>query len=199
MKNNSTWNQWIAPIVVLVAICLVITFALAETNSFTAPVIAANEKATADQARTELLSDGDAFTQYDGELIPATSDGKCHVEEVYTADNGAGVVITVVTKSFGGDLTEMIGIDKDGAITGVKVTKHADTAGLGTKAHDPAHVVNYVGVKELNSTKAKEETATIGEQNDGAWYITGATISSNAVHYGVHEALAQFEAMGGEQ
>lgn len=192
MKSN-TYKEYVAPIVVLVGICLVISFALAMTNSKTAPVIEANDKAAADQARTELLPEGDAFTQFDGELIAPTADGKVNVKDVYTADNGAGVVITVGTKSFGGELTEMIGIDKDGKITGVKVTKHNDTAGLGTKAHDPEFVKQYIGVDTLTCTSAKDESKT----GNGITYISGASISSNAVHYGVHEALAQFEAMGG--
>ncbi len=40
------------------------------------------------------------------------------------------------TSILGGLLTEMVGIDANGAITGVKVTAHADTKGLGTKAHE---------------------------------------------------------------
>lgn len=191
MKSN-TYKEYVAPIVVLVGICLVISFALAMTNSKTAPVIEANDKAAADQARTELLPDGDAFTQADVDLL-ATEDGKVNVKEVFTADNGAGMVVTVGTKSFGGELIEMIGIDKDGKVTGVQVTKHNDTAGLGTKAHDPEFVKQYIGMDTLTNISAKEESKT----GDGITYITGASISSNAVHYGVYEALAQFEAMGG--
>ena len=191
MKSN-TYKEYVAPIVVLVGICLVISFALAMTNSKTAPVIEANDKAAADQARTELLPDGDAFTQADVDLL-ATEDGKVNVKEVFTADNGAGMVVTVGTKSFGGELIEMIGIDKDGKVTGVQVTKHKDTAGLGTKAHDPEFVKQYIGMDTLTNISAKEESKT----GDGITYITGASISSNAVHYGVYEALAQFEAMGG--
>lgn len=53
------------------------------------------------------------------------------------------MVVTVSTKSFGGALTEMIGIDADGKITGVEVTSHADTPGLGTKAHDAGYLAQY--------------------------------------------------------
>ena len=38
MKSN-TYKDYIAPVVVLVAICLVVTFALAFVNSITAPII----------------------------------------------------------------------------------------------------------------------------------------------------------------
>ena len=196
MKNN-TFKEWVAPILVLVCICLVITGALAYTNSITKPIIEENEKNTADATRAELLPEGQGFTQYDGELLEKTSDGKVTVQDVYTADNGAGMVITVVTKSFGGNMTQMIGIDKDGKVTGVRITKHSDTAGLGDKAHNVNHTQDYTGVSELNSVTAKDETEELGASNDGAWYITGATISSNAVHYGVKQALEQFKAIGG--
>lgn len=190
--KDSKFSNYVAPIVVLVGICFVITLALAFVNHFAAPVIADNEKATADANRVQLLPDGDTFSEYTGELL-ATDDGKVYIQDAYTADNGAGVVITAVTKSFGGDLTEMIGIDKEGAITGVVVTKHSDTAGLGTKAHDPGYLKQYKGVTELQSISAKDES----KAGNGISYVTGASISSNAVHYGIYEALQQFEAMGG--
>ena len=53
------------------------------------------------------------------------------------------MVVTVKTASFGGLLTEMVGIDSEGAITGVKVTAHGDTKGLGTKAHDSGYLELY--------------------------------------------------------
>ena len=190
--KNSTFKEYIAPVVVLVAICLVITLALALTNNVTAPVIEANDKAAADANRIELLPDGDAFTEYTGELL-ATEDGKVYIQDVYQADNGAGMVVTAVTKSFGGALTEMIGIDQNGAITGVVVTKHSDTTGLGTKAHEPGYLKQYVGVTELNCIGAKDESKT----ENGITYVSGASISSNAVHYGIYEALQQYQAING--
>ena len=51
----SNWNKIGKPIVVLCLICVVITGALAATNSATAPVIKAAEEAAAQAARTELL------------------------------------------------------------------------------------------------------------------------------------------------
>ena len=49
MKSN-TYKEYIAPVVVLVAICLVVTFALAFVNSITAPIIEENAIATANAA-----------------------------------------------------------------------------------------------------------------------------------------------------
>ncbi|MEY8369339.1 FMN-binding protein [Anaerovoracaceae bacterium 42-11] len=188
MKNNNTFKEYVAPIVVLVAICLVITAALAATYGVAKPIIDKNAIESANEARAELLPAADSFTAFDGELAVCDPD-KVYAVDCYIADNGSGMVITVNTKSFGGALTEMIGIDADGKITGVKVTAHADTPGLGTKAHDPGHLAQYQGLSELTDTTAKGDASVN--------HISGATISSNAVHYGVYCALEQYKIVGG--
>ena len=189
MKNNEFVKERVMPIVVLVTICLVITAALAYTNSITKPIIAENAIKAANEARVTLLAEADGFTAFDGDLI-SYEEGAVAVTECYIADNGAGMVITVSTKSFGGAMIEMIGLDAEGKITGVKVTSHADTPGLGTKAHDEVnHLPQYVGVSELTSPSAKAE-ASID-------HIAGATVTSDAVHYGVKAALEQYKIAGG--
>jgi len=188
MKNNTTFKEYVAPILVLVCICLVVTAALAATYGVAKPIIDTNTKKAADEARMELLAEADSFTAFDGELAVAEAD-KVFVTECYIADNGTGMVVTVSTKSFGGALTEMIGIDAEGKITGVKVTGHADTPGLGTKAHDAGYLEAYKGLTEILATTAKDE-ATIN-------HVSGATISSNAVHYGVFAAMEQYKIVGG--
>lgn len=188
MKNNSNFKKNAAPIIVLVSICLVVTAALAATFGVADPVIKANAIKKATETRKELLSKADKFTKYDGKLWKS-QDGKAHVEDAYVADNKAGVVMTVVTKSFGGDLTEMIGIGKDGKITGVKVTNASDTPGLGTKAQAEGHLVQYIGLTEIYEISCKDDKQVK--------HITGATISSNAVHYGVYAAMQQYKDMGG--
>ncbi len=187
MKSN-TFKEYIQPIVVLVAICLVITFALAYVNSITAPIIADNAARNADAARAELLPAASTFEQYSGDLVVVEPD-KIYVTDCYVAD-GIGMVVTVDTKSFGGILTEMIGIDNTGAITGVKVISHADTKGLGTKAHDAGYLEQYIGKAELaGADNIKGDTAVT--------HISGATISSNGVYQGVCAALEQYKTMGG--
>lgn len=187
MKSN-TFKEYIQPSVVLVAICLVITFALAYVNSITSPIIAENTAKAADATRTELLPAATSFTQYDGELVEVVKD-KVFVEDCYIAE-GVGMVVTVKTASFGGLLTEMVGIDASGAITGVKVTAHADTKGLGTKAHEGEFVSQYQGKTTLAFADNVKGDPDIK-------YVSGATISTNGVYQGVCAALKQFEAVGG--
>ena len=187
MKSNA-FKEYIAPVVVLVCICLVVTGVLAAVNKVTSPIIEETAIKNANATRAELLPEADSFTEYDGELA-VIEEGKVYVTDCYIADNDAGMVVTVQTKSFGGLLTEMIGIDSTGAITGVKVTAHGDTPGLGTKAHDPAYLEQYVGLTEAEDKTAKGDT--------NVTHVSGATISSNAVHAGVYAALEQQKIVGG--
>ena len=172
------------PTVILLIICLVISAALAFTYQLTAPQIEKINKETADAARMEVLSAADAFTPVEGELPEG-------VTEYYVANNGAGVVVTAQNKSFGGTLTAMIGIDAEGVITGVKVTGHGDTPGLGTKAHDAGYLATqYAGKASTDNAGSIKDDTTIDQ-------VTGATVSSNAVYGCVNYALAAYVEMGG--
>ena len=83
MKTN-TFKEYIQPTVILVAICLVMTFALAYVNSITAPIIADNTVKAADAARAELLPAATSFEQYDGDLVVLEPD-KVYVTDCYIA------------------------------------------------------------------------------------------------------------------
>lgn len=187
MKSN-TYKEYIAPVVVLVCICLVITAALAVTYGITNPIINKNAQASADKTRIELLSGAKDFTQYKGKLV-VEEPKATYVQNVYTANNGAGMVATVVTKSFGGALTMMVGIDSKGEITGVKVTNHSDTPGLGTKNMTTSYLGQYKGLTSINSKNVKED----GQIK----YISGASVTGGAIHYGVYAAMDQYKLMGG--
>ena len=187
-SKNSAFKEYISPVLVLVLICFVVTFALAFTYGITAPIIAENTARAASEARMELLPDADNFSEADAEP-KVLEEGKVFVVDTYTADNGAGMVVTVKSNSYGGLLTAMVGIDKDGAVTGVKVTDHADTPGVGTKAQDPAHLEQYRGLTELLSDQVKMDSSV----NE----VTGASVSSGAIHKAVYCALEQYKAMGG--
>jgi electron transport complex protein RnfG len=189
MENKtSAFKEYISPILVLVIICFVTTFLLAFTYGVTAPIIAENTAKAASEARMELLPEGDSFSDAGADLY-VLEEGKVYATEVYTADNGAGMVVTVKTNSYGGMLTAMVGINSNGEITGVKVTDHADTPGVGTKAHAAEHLSQYEGLTELGSDVIKSDPSV--------QHVTGASVSSGAVHKAVYCALEQYKAMGG--
>lgn len=176
-------KELIAPTLVLFLICLVITAALAVTYQVTKPIIDEINIKNANIARGELLPDAEgAFTQVDTELAPGVLD-------VYGADNDTGYVFTALDKGFGGKITVMVGVNEDGTISGVKVTNHSETPGLGTKAMTVDYLSQYQGEIAITRTDEADET-----QIDT---VTGATVTSNAVYRAVEAALAQYELIGG--
>ena len=118
----SNWNKIGKPIVVLCLICVVITGALAATNSATAPVIKAAEEAAAQAARTELLPEATGFTLVEGEFEGVSDKG-------YSS--------TVVV---------MVAFDPDGTIKQVKIQSQGETAGVGTKIENESFWSQYTGL-----------------------------------------------------
>jgi len=173
MKN---FKEYIFPSIALLIICFAVTLALAATYSITTPVIKEVNIARANAARTEVLPDGNAaFSQIEPETLV---DG---VEDVYTADNGSGVVITTSDKGFGGKIRVMTGFDNSGAIVAVKLIEHKETPGLGTKVMSPDYLGQYTGKTSLEGIDA----------------ISGSTISSMAMYRAVDKAVRQYPEIGG--
>ena len=102
-----------------------------------------------------------------------------------TASDGAdaGYAVMVAPRGFGGEIVMIVGIGTDGAVTGVVITEMSETAGLGTKANDPAFLSQYAG-KSGSLSVVKGEA---GENQISA--ITGATVTSRAVTTGVLAAM----------
>ncbi|MDR1329679.1 MAG: electron transporter RnfG, partial [Oscillospiraceae bacterium] len=88
-------KDFIAPIAVLVLICVITTGVLAATNSVTEPVIAQEENRRADESRAAILPGADSFDKLELEL----PDG---VTDAYSASNGTGYVITATASGYGG-------------------------------------------------------------------------------------------------
>ena len=135
----SNWNKVFKPIVVLCVICVVITGALAATNSVTAPIIAEAIAEAQRLARMELLPEADDFTEVKVDAA--------NVDSVYTANNGVGTVVTSNSKGYGGTITVMVAFNPDDTIKQIKITDQQETKGIGSKAADsPAYWENYMGL-----------------------------------------------------
>lgn len=169
----SFFKQHIKPVAVLLAICLVVSAALALTYSGTKGIIEQRALALAEQTRRELLPDAEGFEQLE-----------CSVENVvsvYADTAGGGYVITVNAKGYGGTVEAIIGIDAAGKIIGISITDHSETTGVGTRAFEADYLSRYTG----------ESSA------DGVDTLSGATYSSRAVKSAVQTALSAYENVKG--
>ena len=165
-------KDFIIPILVLVLICLVISAALAFTNSATAPVIEAAAANRAEAARNDVIPDADGFEQLDFDGLPKT------VTEVYKATNDIGYIFMLTAKGYGGQMKLICGIDTDGNIIACKTLEQSETKGLGTRVTEEPFESRFAGAD-----------ASL----DGVSAITGATISSTAYIGAVKDAFTAFE------
>ena len=80
----------------------------------------------------------------------------------------------------------MVGISKDGKITGVEIGNHSETPGLGSKATEPMFKNQYVDKDVLNSLLVVKGSTNNDNEISA---ISGATITSNGVTNGVNAAM----------
>ena len=174
--NN--WNRMFKPIVVLVAICILVTGALAATNSVTAPIIEEATRLAQEQARQELLPEAEGFDKIEGIDV-------ANVSDVYAASNGVGYVVTSSSKGYGGTMTVMVSFTPEGTIKQIKVTEQAETQGIGSKvAGDASFWTRYAGL---------EAKPLVLDQDVDR--LTGATISSRALTAAVNSAIDAYNAI----
>ena len=168
------------PAIVLLVIAGVAAALLGAVSEVTKAPIAAQEQKTLNESMTAVMPDASTFEQMDVELTGT-------VTAVYAADNG-GYVITTAPGGFGGAVNTMVGIGPDGVISGLRVTGHAETPGLGAKSTEPAFYEQFNGV-----------SGSVAVTKDGGQIvpITSSTITSRAVCAGAQEALDWFAANGG--
>ncbi len=173
-------KEIVRPAVVLLIITAVAAMLLGIVSEVTAePIRIQNEKTLATSMQA-VMPDATSFEEL--EIEPTGT-----ITAAYKADNG-GFVLTVAPKGFSGAVNTMVGITADGTITGVRVTGHSETPGLGAKATEEAFYSQFDG-----------QSGSVAVSKDGGQIqaITSATITSRAVCNGVQEALDWVAANGG--
>ena len=168
--------------VTLLAICAVAALVLGVTNNITAPVIEERNIQASNEARKIVLPEADEFKELDG----MNSDIVLEVYEGIKDGQVIGYTIKTSSKGYGGAIELMVGISKDGKITGVEIGNHSETPGLGSKATEPMFKNQYVDKDVSNSLLVVKGSANNDNEISA---ISGATITSNGVTNGVNAAM----------
>ncbi len=165
--------------------------ALALANLGTAEHIAAAEASDLRQSLAQVLPG-----EFDGDLLADTlnMDGPNGPLTVYRARR-AGQVAAVVFRASGpgyaGPIDCMMGVDRDGRVTGVRVLKHKETPGLGDKieAAKGRWIESFAG-----RALGDPEAARWAVKKDGGVFdqFAGATITPRGVVKAVKGGLAFF-------
>lgn len=186
----------------LLITCVIVAGLLGLVNQLTAPNIAAINKANTEKAMAAVVADpASTFSdplEVSEDMITAAAQYKTTVSEIYEVQsNGtaAGYAVKVNASGSQGTIVMMVGVDSEGAVTGVSIVKNAETSGIGTRVMNNEALANSgVGVLDqfVGMSHADGDLA-VGTNVDA---ITGATVSSKGVTSGVNGALAVVEAMG---
>ncbi|MBQ9604866.1 MAG: RnfABCDGE type electron transport complex subunit G, partial [Firmicutes bacterium] len=172
----------------LLVIAAVAAAALGGVNAATEEKIAQRNAQTKQEAMQSVLPSASSFNE---EVTVGAAIGEKAVLDSYSegldGSKTAGYAFSVTTSGFSSGLNLMIGIDKEGIVTGVKVVKHSETPGLGANAENVLSP-QFPG-KSGKLTVIKSGTAGASEINA----ITGATITSNAVTTAVNDVQTYFE------
>lgn len=135
MKNN------IKSVVVLTAICLVVSVILAGVNFITAPVIAENDEKASNASLAVVMPEGGSFEEIDITAfeLPATVIG------AFKAENG-GHVIKLSASGYGSDMIIMCGVNAEGTITGAECISSNETLGF-----EKTYGENFKDVSDVDS------------------------------------------------
>lgn len=168
------------PTAVLFLICLSVTFCLAGTHLLTRGRIAEAEQRSEAASQKIVLPQAQSF-----------EDAPDHSYAIGKSGNGVvGYVFITKAKSYGGDLSVMTGIDREGKVTGTVLLSSSDTPGLGLNAQKESFRSQYLQSAPQNGfTVVKSKTGADGEIEA----ISGATITSRAFTSCVNQAVEVFE------
>lgn len=114
------------------------------------------------------------------------------IDAIYQA-GGNGWVVQVTETGSQGTITMMVGVSNAYVCTGISITDHSETAGLGAIAGQASDK----GEAFRSQFIGKSGTVAVTKSGGDIDAIAGATITSKAVCQGVTDALAACMALGG--
>ena len=176
MTNSPTLKEIIKPILVLAAICLVVTGAISLINDATYPIIT---EANAERTRAtmiEIIPGAPGFELIESDVLPP------NIYRAYRVTDDSGYIFIILSNGFGGNIRVICGIDSDGKIIEVRTLQHSETKGLGDYIDKRSFTGQFDG-KDLNGLPQIDS-------------VTGATITFNAFMNAVEDALEAFAIVG---
>ena len=167
---------------VLFAVTAVTGLLLGIVQNFTSAAIMKAEQAARNEAFRAVMPDADNFEA----VNPAPDDFVSDVQKGTGKSGLAGWCISVNSKGYGGLVSFIVGVTKDGAVKAISILNHSETPGLGAKSTEPEFYTQF-NDKDKLPLKVVKGAASAPEEIIA---ISGATITSNAVVDGVNAAVS---------
>lgn len=169
-------------VITVLATCVVASASLALTYQLTKDRIAAQERIAEEQAIQAVLPAAADFEPLGDDVVERADEaaGDTPVSAIYTATDESGAQIgwaaRVSPRGYGGPMNMVVGVDRDGLVTGASIITQNETPGLGTKIlTEPGFLDQFAGWDAGEIEKAARSFDA----------ISGATRSSNGVRAGV--------------
>ena len=179
-------------VLVLTLVAVIMGGVLAYVNHLTeGPITEQKEKALANGIKTVMVCN-DLVVANTNE-VKQDIDGKEHTFIIYQVKDAQGqdlgAAVQSTTMGFGGDLTILVGFNKDGQINDYSLLNHAETPGLGAKA-DTWFKSGAKG--DITGKSPKDGPLTVSKDGGQIDAITASTITSRAFLKAVNAAYAAF-------
>jgi electron transport complex protein RnfG len=184
----------------LLVFCIVGAAGLAGAYTLTRPNIEASERLEKMALISQVLPANGFDNDLIGEARPLAANphlGLRRPSSYYLATRSGqpvGVVLEAIAPDgYAGEIKLLIGILADGRISGVRVTVHRETPGLG----DYIEIRKNKWIRQFDGKAVNQPAAADWHvRKDGGQfeYMVGATITPRAIVKAVHKALVWYEA-----
>jgi electron transport complex protein RnfG len=178
---------------------------IAVTQTLTSPAISENERAfearlllsllPSDTEADDILDSAQSFINADIEntLLLNVPNEQVFYQVVNTNNEVESIILPVVAPDgYTESIRLIVGISRNGVLTGVRVTKHKETPGLGDQIEleKSQWILNF----DQKSLLDPMETGWKVKKDGGAFdQMTGATITPRAIVKAVYKSLLFFE------
>lgn len=178
----------------LLVVCAVSGLSIAFVNNATIAAI--------EQQRAEAIEAGyqEVYPQAESYLVQEYPGDNPIILDVTLAQTGEqvkGIIYRIKPNGYNAGIEMMVGFDaEERRITGIKILKHEETAGLGARITEPEFGQRIIGKVADQALKVVKGPAGAADEVEA---ITAATITSDAVIEGVNAAREDFMSQYGAQ
>lgn len=201
-------NRLVHDALILTAITVIAGLALGIVYEITKNPIAAAQEAATQAAYAEVFQAASSFEDlagFDSEKATAIVADAGYTDDtinncVVAKDangNALGYVITITSSAgYGGNITFSMGLTNEGILNGYSITDISETAGLGMKATETGDD-SFASQFIEKAAAIFDVTKGTVENDQEIKAISGATITSKAVTYGIDAGITYFNTIVG--
>ena len=176
---------------ILFLVCAIVAGVLGVVNNLTYPTIQEQQNAATYAAYREVLGADDSV-KFEEVSFDASAPEYAHVDSIVQASDGSGYCAQTTVSGAQGLITQVTGVDADFLCSGIAITSHSETSGLGAVAASTGED----GINFRAQFVGQGDDIALSSKGGSIDSISGATITSTACCTAVSEAIQAVRALG---